>query len=83
MTKVVLVDAGIAPAVVAKVIEDAMSITIVNPTALQEATPFVLFRRVDRAKAEALLLRLQLAGADVDLETPRSRVKGLSFRSAA
>lgn len=83
LTKVVLVDAGIAPSAVAKVLEDAMYITITDPTALQEATPIVLFRQLDRSKAEALLLRLQLAGADVDLETPRPRVQGFRLHRAA
>lgn len=83
LTKVVLVDAGIAPTAVAKVLEDAMHITITDPRALQDATPFVLFRQLDRTKADALLLRLQLAGADVDLEPPRPRAKGFRLHRAA
>jgi hypothetical protein len=75
IVEVVLVEAGLTPWLVAGILAEVMSITITDPRALHVATPITLYRELDRQTAEELMLRLQLAGAVIDLCEPRPRTR--------
>jgi hypothetical protein len=78
--EVVLFHAGFEPSGVAAALRETMGLHISDMEALEDALPLVLFRRLDRRRAEVLCRRLRLAGAFVELRTPREQAPGLRLR---
>lgn len=75
--EVVLVDAGEFPGHVAALLRSLMSLTLLDPAALFDATPLVLYQSLSAPEAEWIRRQLEAAGASVELRVPREPAKGL------